>query len=441
MLERINSIFKNGVVKNAGWLVSGKMIQIVINLFVGLLTARYLGPGNYGLIHYGTAYTTFFASLCTLGINSVIVKEFVDNPGQEGRILGTSLGLRAISSILSAITICGISFVLDAGEPETKLVVFLCSIGVVFHIFELFNYWFQSRLQSKKTAIAALIAYSVTAAYKVALLILNKPVAYFALATSVDYICVAAVLLFFYVRDGGGRLSFSWSYGIGLLKKSCHFILSGLMVAIYAQTDKLMMKHMIGQTEIGYYSTALSVCNMWCFLLSAVITSLSPVIMQAHKEKSHSYRKLNRVLYALVFYTSAVVSVIFLLFGDWIIQLLYGQAYATAAMPLKILTWQTAFSYLGVARDIWVVCEEKQKYLKYIYVCAASSNVILNMAFIPMWGASGAAFASLVAQIVTVMVAPFFIKGMRENSVMILDAILLRGLDIRQVLRYFKKEA
>lgn len=428
MFIKLKQLLNHSAIKNAGWLVSGKIIQMVINLFIGLLTARYLGPANYGLINYGTAYTTFFASLCTLGINSVIVKEFVDQPGKEGQILGTSLCLRAASSIFSAITITGISLLLDAGEPETQIVVALCSIGVVFHIFELFNYWFQSRLQSKKTAIAALAAYSITAAYKVLLLVLDKPVTYFALATSVDYICIAVILLFFYFRDHGSRLSFSWSYGKKLLKKSCHYILSGLMVAVYAQTDKLMMKHMIGETEIGYYSTALSVCNMWCFILSAIITSLSPIIMQAHKDGSKRYGQLNRILYAIVFYISAAVSVLFMLFGDWIIPLLFGAAYAPASLPLKILTWQTAFSYLGVARDIWVVCEEKQKYLKYIYVSAAAANVALNLLFIPLWGAAGAAFASLVAQIVTVMVAPFFIKGMRENSIMMLDAILLKGI-------------
>ena len=68
------------MVKNAGWMIAGKIVQMLIGFVVGLLTARYLGPGNYGLINYAGAYTTFFAAICTLGINSVIVKEFVDAP-------------------------------------------------------------------------------------------------------------------------------------------------------------------------------------------------------------------------------------------------------------------------------------------------------------------------------------------------------------------------
>ena len=422
------SLFKNRMVKNAGWMIAGKIVQMLIGFVVGLLTARYLGPGNYGLINYAGAYTTFFAAICTLGINSVIVKEFVDAPGREGEIIGTALGLRAISSMLSVLMILGISCILDAEEPITRIVVALCSVGVLFNIFETFNYWFQSRLEAKKTAIATLIAYTITSVYKIYLLWTQKSVIYFSIATSVDYICIAVVLFYFYKRDHAAKLSFSWTYGKKLLKKSYHFILPGLMVAIYGQTDKLMLKNMINQEEIGYYATAAAICNMWCFVLSAVIDSVIPTIMEKHNESRIQYERYNRLLYCLVFYISVCVSIFFTIFGGKIIWILYGEAYLPAVAPLRVITWYTAFSYLGVARNAWVVCENKQKYLKYIYLAAAISNVILNLLFIPKMGAVGAAIASLAAQIITVIIIPFFIRDMRENSIMMLEAIFFRGL-------------
>lgn len=424
----IKQLSQNKVLKNAGWLVSSKIIQMLISLAVGILTARYLGPSNYGLINYAGAYTAFFASICTLGINSVLVKEFIDNPGQEGKIIGTSLGMRALSSFLSAISIMGICFVLDANEPTTQIVVALCSIGMIFNVFETFNYWFQSKLQSKKTAIASLIAYTITAIYKVILLCNNKSVIYFAMATSVDYLCIAIVLYYFYLKEKGSKLSFSWSYGRQLLQKSCHFILPGLMVAIYGQTDKIMLKHMINDAEIGYYATATAICSMWCFVLSAIIDSITPPIMQAYSKDKVKYNYLNRALYCIVFYISAFVSIIFTVFGEFVITILYGDTYLPAVAPLRIITWYTAFSYLGVARNAWIVCENKQKHLKYIYATAAFSNVILNIIFIPWLGAVGAAIASLFAQIITTIVVPFFIKDMRSNSIMIIEAIFFIGL-------------
>ena len=98
--EKINdkaSDTESKVAKNASWLIAGRVVQMVLSFFVGLLTARYLGPGNYGLISYAATYTTFFASLCTLGINSIIVKNFIDYPEEEGVTLCTAIVLRAIS--------------------------------------------------------------------------------------------------------------------------------------------------------------------------------------------------------------------------------------------------------------------------------------------------------------------------------------------------------
>ena len=67
----------NKVIRNAGWLIGGNIVHKLIAFIIGIWTARYLGPGDYGLITYASAYTTFFFSIATLGINSVIVKKFI----------------------------------------------------------------------------------------------------------------------------------------------------------------------------------------------------------------------------------------------------------------------------------------------------------------------------------------------------------------------------
>ena len=114
-----NSFFHNRIVKNAGWIIFGKITQMLAVFVVGLLTTRYLGPSNYGLIGYAGAYIAFFNCFCTLGINSVIVKELIARRDEEGEVLGTALVLRAASSFLSAITIILVVFFVDAGETET----------------------------------------------------------------------------------------------------------------------------------------------------------------------------------------------------------------------------------------------------------------------------------------------------------------------------------
>lgn len=97
---------------------------------------------------------------------------------------------------------------------------------------------------------------------------------------------------------------------------------------------------------------------------------------------------------------------IFMLFGKFVLVLLYGVEYEPSVDILKIIAWYTIFSYLGVARNAWIVCTNTQKYRKYIYV--------------------GAAIASLLTQILTGMVLPCFIKQMRPNIQLMAEAFILK---------------
>jgi O-antigen/teichoic acid export membrane protein len=423
-------LFQKKEVNNAGWLIGGRMLQMVLSLFVGLLTARYLGPSNYGLINYASTYIAFFSSFCTLGINSVIVKNFIDKPEEEGATIGSTLLLRSVCSLLSAVTIIAVSTIVDKDNPTTIIVVALCSLALPFQVFDTINYWFQAQYKSKITSIATLVAYVVTSVYKIVLLILGKSVVWFAVASSVDYVCIAIFLIFAYFKHKGPKFTFSKSKSKELLSASCHYILSGMMVAVYGHTDKFMLNHMIGETAVGYYSVAVAICSMWTFVLSAIIDSVVPTILRLHGESEEEFDRKNRQLYAIVFYISVIVSLIFLVFGDYIVLLLYGKEFLPASPVLKIVTWYTAFSFLGVARNPWIVSKGQQKYLVYIYVIAAIMNVILNFALIPILGEFGAGLASLITQISTSIVIPYFIKGMRKNAKLMINGILLKDIGL-----------
>lgn len=428
-MKKTISPFSGKVAKNAGWLIGGNIAQKILAFLVGVWTARYLGPDNYGLINYAAAYTTFFSALSTLGINSIIVKEFVDMPEEEGTTLGTTLILQCMASLLSIVCILLITLFLDFEEKQTNIVVILASFGLLFQTFDTVKYWFQAKLESKNSAVATLVAYSISSAYKILLLIHGKSVEWFAVSSSIDYICTACILLRIYKKKGGMRLHFSWNRAKELLSSSRYYILAGLMVSIYGATDKLMLKQMLDESAVGYYGTAVSVCNVWVFILAAIIESMNPTILEAYKTDKSLFEKRNRTLYAIVFYFSAAVSVFMTVFAKSGIKLLFGENYLPAASQLRIITWYVAFSYLGVARNAWIVCENQQKYLLSIYTGSAVINVILNAVLIPIMGANGAAIASLVTQFSTIFLFPLLLKGIRPNAQLMIEAITLRKLD------------
>lgn len=423
-----NKIKNSREAKNAIWLIGGRIAQMLLSLIVNVLTAKYLGPSSYGLINYVTAYVAFFTSFCTLGINAVIIRDFVEHPEEQGQTIGTTLVLRFISSLLSTMMIVCIVSIIDHDEPLTIVIAILCSVSLIFQVFDTFNYWFQSRYQSKVTSIATFAAYFATSIYRIILLITQKDVQWFAFATSIDYAVLGSILLYAYKKQRGPRLTFSSQKAKSLLSKSYHYILSGMMVAIYGQTDKLMLKQMLDDTTVGYYSLATSISTMWVFVLSAIIDSMYPTIVGVHDKDYELFEKKNRQLYSMVIYVSVAVSVLLTIFAPFVIGIFFGQSYLPATNPLRIITWYTVFSYLGVARNAWIVCENKQKYLKYMYVGAAIINVALNYIMIPIWGASGAALASLITQICTSLLLPCFWKDMRPNARLMVDAFLLRKI-------------
>ena len=116
---------KTSIFKNAAWIITCKIIQSVINFVIGLLTARYLGPSNYGTLSYVMSVVAFAMPIMQLGLNQTLVKEFVKSPDQEGSILGTALVINIISSVFCMIGSVAFVAIANGNEKETILVCVL----------------------------------------------------------------------------------------------------------------------------------------------------------------------------------------------------------------------------------------------------------------------------------------------------------------------------
>lgn len=423
------SALKNPTIQNAKWMIAEQLVQMMISVVLGVLTARYLGKANYGVINYCAAYVAFFNTLCTLGLEGVFVKELIADRDREGTTIGTGLVMRLAASVLSIIAILLILMFMDPGNTLVLKVAFLQSLVIIFRAFDLIDFWFQSNLQSKYVAIIKSISYFLVAAYKVYILASNKSVEWFAFSTSLDFLLIAIMIIFAYFLKGGKRLRFSLDTAKNLIRQSYHFILSGLIITVYTQMDKIMIGQMLSDEQVGLYSAALTVCNYWILIPVALINAVRPTIMTQKKLGNEElYGKRIRQLYAALIWGGAIVSVGISLFSKLIISILYSDEYAPAAVALAIAIWYTTFSTLGTARGIWIVCENKNAYVRRFMLWGALLNLVLNYLLIPIMGINGAAIATLVTQIFTSIFAPMLYKQTRSHTKFILDAFLLRGI-------------
>ena len=423
------SILKNGRVFffNTGWLVFDRVFHMLLSLVISSLTARYLGPDQYGLLGYGLAYINIFTVVCKLGTEGIIVNEIIKKKHNPGPILGTTIGLRMLSGLLSVGVIALAVMVLKPGDTVVLAITAIQSISLLFVAFDSIDFWFQSRLWSKYSSIAKSISYILVCGWKGALLILRADVTSFAVATIIDALAIAVLLLIFYIRAKGERLRFSLSTAKYLMARSHPFIISSLLITIYTQMDRIMLGSMSTDAAVGIYTAAMNIGNMWVFIPNALINSARPIILKHKSEgREEAYQKRMTQLYSAVIWISAAAGAFFSLFGRFVIWILYGEAYAQSGLVLSITIWSRLFSLIGTTRGIWVVCEGREKYVKYFVGAGALINLILNFCLIPLWGAFGAAAATLVTEIVSSVVMLAWFKKTRPLLKILKNALLLR---------------
>lgn len=413
----------NKVAKNAVWIIGGKVAQSVLALIINMLTARYLGPSNFGLITYASSLVAFVLPIMQLGFSNVLVQEIVNKPDDEGEILGTAMFLSLMSSIFCIIGVTSFAFVVNPEESETIIVCLLYSLILLFQALDHIEYWYQAKLLSKYTSTVSLVAYLTVAVYKIYLLVASKDVYWFALSNALDYALISIGGIVLYRKLGGRKLRFSWKRGKDMFARSKHYIFSSMMVTIFAQTDKMMIKMMLDESSTGYYGAAVACAGMTSFVFTAIIDSFRPAIFEGQKESKRIFKHRLTMLYSIVIYLSLAQSVVMTLFSRWIIFILYGTAYNPAISALQIIVWYTTFSYMGSVRNIWILANDKQKYLWQINMSGAIANVIINVLLIPRMGINGAAVASLITQFFTNVVVGYIIKPIRGNNKIIEEAL------------------
>ena len=428
---------KKAVLKNASWIIVCKIMQSICSFIIGVFTARYLGPTNYGLISYAASIVAFFLPLMQLGFNATLVREFIAHPEKEGQVLGTALVLNIISSIACVVGITTFSYLTTPTETETIVVCGLYSLTLVFQASEMTQYWFQAKLLSKYPSIVSLVAYIIVALYKVYILIMGKNVRWFAVTHVIEAIIIASVLLIIYLKYGKYKLSFSSKLAKEMFSRSKHYIGSAMMVVVFQQTDRLMLKWMLNEAETGYYSASLTCIGISGFVFMAIIDSLRPSILESKKKSEKDYNEKIVLLYTIITVLGLAQSIGMTVFANLIIKIIYGAEFLPAVAILQVAVWYVTFGYYGSVRNVWILAEEKQKHLWKINLFGALVNVALNFVLIPICGGIGAAIASLVTQAFTNVVLCFVMKPIRPCLRFMLES--LKPSSIKKIISFVKR--
>ncbi len=416
----MNTKFK----RNMSWIFFGNIVHAIFQYLLNIYIARVFTTNDYGLINYANSLIAFFTSIGRLGFNGVITKKFSDDENKAGKYIGSAIVARQFFAVV-AIAVLQI-IVRGATGEDTILpkIVFYQSLAMLFDPFDMIVYWYRYKYAAYKVAITRLLAFFISASWRIVAVVVFKNISAYVLGVTLESVLFGVFLAVEYKKEyPQNKLFFSSKTVKGLLLISYPFISSALLSTVYGQTDKIMLKAMMNNEAVAMYSVAMTLAGAISIIPQALIEGFRPDIMKFRQDNMHMYRKRLKQLYACVFWICVMYCVGITVFAKWIVLFLYGEKYLAAVPALSLIVWYTTFSYFGAINSIYMVAENKSKWVQVTTLVGAITNVVLNALLIPVMGVVGAAMASLVTQIIANFALLYFIGPLRENFYLILQAV------------------
>jgi len=176
-------------------------------------------------------------------------------------------------------------------------------------------------------------------------------------------------------------------------------LLSGLTIMLYMRIDQVMLAEMVGEREVGLYSAALRLSEVWYVIPTIIISSVMPSLTEARARSEELYYQRLQQLFTYLARVAYLVAVLMTVLANPLIHLLYGESYSQAGSILAVHIWAAVFVFLGVGMGPWVINEGLTSLFFFQTLFGALVNVALNIALIPLLGGLGAAIATLVSQL------------------------------------------
>lgn len=415
------------IISNAGWLFSGRVFRIVISLLINVWIARYLGPGQFGILQYALAFSSLFLPLSTIQIAPVVTRDLVRQPESKNIILGTAFILQLAGGIIAAIASITLILLISPGNLLILLLVSIGALKFIFNSLQPIENWFEARVASKFRVLAESFAFIIITILKCCLIILGASVALLAAAIVLESLLYACGLIFYYYKDQQTLLK--WKTNLAeikyFLKESLPLVLSATAILLYLNIDRVMLGNMIDKTAVGIYSTAATLSESWSFLPVIVSSSFYPMIIKSKTLGNKAYGQRVQKFYDLIILLAYCLILVIIPCSGLLIMSLYGEAYRAAIPILTVHIWSVLFIFISEAQSKWIVSEGLQKVNFFSRLAGLVSNVLLNLWLIPLYQGMGAAIATLISYAIGGYLFYLIIPDTRKNAVRMTKALLL----------------
>ena len=393
------------------------MSNIIFPLITFPYATRILLPAGMGKISFATSVVAYFSMFAQLGIPTYGVRtcaKIRDDKEKLSKTVQELLLINIITVLISYTVFAGAILAVPRFNREKELLIIM---GISILLNAMGVEWLYKALEQYSYITIRSIIFKVVALLSMFLLIHNKE----------DYIIYGGITIF--AASASNILNFInlrkhiilKPLGGYELKKHMKpmlvFFAVSVAATIYTNLDNVMLGFMKDDTEVGYYTAAVKVKT----ILVSLITSASVVLLPRASlyiekgEKDEFFRILNKTL-RLVLLMAIPLAIYFIMYAEESILLLSGKEFIDSILPMQII--MPTLIFIGMTNLIGIqmlVPMGKEKLVLWSEIAGAIIDLILNAFLIPIYGATGAAIGTLVAEFVVLIVQTIFVRDRVTN--------------------------
>lgn len=399
-MQKVSSLRKNAFLN-----IVYKLSSILFPLITYPYVSRILLADNLGRVSFFTSLTNYMLMIGSLGISTYgirIVAKTRNNKRELSVVVKELLIINlVVTFIASLFLIASIIFVEKFQKNLLLMFISLCQILIA----PLGMEWLYGGLEQYEYIAKRSITMKIISIIFIFLFVHEKE----------DYIIYAAILMLGYI--GNYICNFVYSkkfidYSIKQkwkLKRHLKAVLilfaSILAINIYTNVDTLMLGFIKGDRAVGLYDVACKGKLVLLSLINAISTVLFPRLSYYLAEKDIvSYNKVLKKSISVIMGIAIPLSIFFVIEAKDVVIFLGGNAYEDATLCMQILMPILIISGFSniTGNQILLPHGKDISYMRAV-MTGAIVDIILNLFFMPRYSLYGAAFATLMAEIVQML--------------------------------------
>ena len=375
----------------------------VLLVALTMIAGRFLPASEYGKFSFAIALATIVETLMDIGLGPVTVRTVARDGAGAGTLFRHVLGLKIAWGALGLVVLLIAAPILRS-DPAVIHACYLMGISSAI----------RSYVLSARGLLQGLNRFDLETVTVVAdrglLLVLGTLVlaaGYGLYGLSVAFV-VARLLMFVVVTvivkrvTGSAVPTYDRAVWIELQTAALPLGFFLITLTLYTYIDTVILGIMRTDAETGWYAASYRVYEGLMYAPSAFATVLTPRFSQMFVDDPAGLRSLFRrsllgsALAALVIGGAGVY------LARPMLLLFYGAAYVAAVPPLQVLAGGSIFVFCTWILHAAAISTNLDRRLVGTTAIGLITNIALNILFIPRLGITGAAWATVIAEAVTV---------------------------------------